>query len=144
MNTTPERRKLINDWLAFAGENLLYAKDGLRATYSPYHTICFLCQGSAEKYLKGYLIFHGWELEKIHDLKQLLLYAMKYDVAFSALAPLTEILNRYITTGRYPGDLPFEAISKADAEEAIAAAEQIEKFVLHKLADFLNKPEPVI
>ncbi len=138
MNVTPERKKLLADWLAFAGENLLYAKDGMRAEYSPYHTICFLCQGSAEKYFKGFLIFQGWELEKIQDLKKLLLYAMKYDSTFSALAPLAEILNRYITEGRYPSDLPFEAISKSNAEEAITAAEQIEKFVLQKLSDFLN------
>ncbi len=93
MNVTPERKKLLYDWLAFAGENLLYAKQGMQADFAPYHTMCFLCQGSAEKYLKGFLVFHNWELEKIHDLKKLLLYAIKYDASFRELAPLTEILN---------------------------------------------------
>lgn len=68
MTKTPELQKLLNDWLAFAKENLLYAKSGLKADFSPHNTICFLCQGSAEKYLRAYLISRGWELEKNHDL----------------------------------------------------------------------------
>lgn len=106
----------------------------MKAEYSPYHTICFLCQGSAEKYLKAYLISQGWELEKIHDLQRLLGHALSYDQSFSELFPQAETLNEYITEGRYPGDLPFESISKAEAEEALAAAEKIAEFVLAKLA----------
>lgn len=131
-------QKLVREWLALAGENLLYAKDGMKANYAPYHTVCFLCQGSGEKYLKAYLIAKGWELEKIHDLEQLVEYAMDYDHSFDELFPSAEILDEYITAGRYPGDISFEAIGKANAAEAIAAAEHIEKFVLQKLADFLN------
>jgi len=52
MTKISEHQKLLTDWLTLARENLLYAKDGMEAEYSPYHTICFLCQGSAEKYLK--------------------------------------------------------------------------------------------
>lgn len=132
------------EWAAIAVENLLYAKDGMKADYSPFHTVCFLCQGSGEKYLKGYLISKGWKFEKIHDLVQLAKYAIKYDPNFDELFPPAEILNEYITAGRYPGDISFEAISKTDAEEAIVAAEQIEKFVLQKLADFLDEPKAVI
>lgn len=131
-------QKLVLEWIAIAGENLLYAKDGLKADYSPFHTVSFLCQGSGEKYLKAYLISKGWKLEKIHDLVQLVKYAITYDQSFDELFPEAEILNEYVTAGRYPGDISFEAISKTDAEEAISAAEQIEKFVLQKLADFLN------
>jgi HEPN domain-containing protein len=135
MTKTPELQKLLNDWLAFAKENLLYAKDGMKADFSPYHTICFLCQGSAEKYLKTYLIAQGWELEKIHDLRELLEHALNYDGDFSALFSETGVLNRYITEGRYPGDLPFEGISENEAKEAIEAAETIEQFVLSKLTN---------
>lgn len=31
---------------------------------------------------KGYLIFHGWKLKKIHDIERLLVEAMKYDQSF--------------------------------------------------------------
>lgn len=139
MTRTLELQKLLDDWLAFAKENLLYAKDGMKAEFSPYHTICFLCQGSAEKYLKGYLISRGWELEKIHDLRKLLEYAVKYDSSFSEIFSETGILNRYITEGRYPGDLPYESIGPREATEAIEAAEKIEQVVLKKLKD-LDEP----
>lgn len=133
MKKTPELKKLVEEWLIFAKENLLYARDGMQADYSPYHTICFLCQGSAEKHLKGYLISKGWELEKIHDLKKLINHACEHDQDFNTLFPNADILNQYITEGRYPGDLPFESISEEQAKEAIEAAEKIEEFVLAKL-----------
>jgi HEPN domain-containing protein len=117
--------------------------------FAPYHTICFLCQGSAEKYLKAYLISQGWELKKIHDLKELVGYALNYDQSFGELFPLAEVLNRYIAEGRYPGDLPFENIGENEAKEAIEAAEKIEQFVLGKLMavdqanlNNLNQPSP--
>jgi len=47
-------------------------------------------------------------------------------------------LNRYITEGRYPGDLPYESIGPKEAKEAIEAAEKIEQFVLKKLKDFVE------
>ncbi len=133
MTKISEQQKLLTDWLTLAKENLLYAKDGMKAEYAPYHTICFLCQGSAEKYLKAYLLSKGWELEKIHDLRQLLMYAITYQKDFQDLFVETGLLNRYITEGRYPGDLPFESIGENDAKEAIAAAETIENFVLGKM-----------
>ncbi|RZB34731.1 MAG: hypothetical protein SRB1_00499 [Desulfobacteraceae bacterium Eth-SRB1] len=46
-----ENVKLIKDWLSFARENLLFAKAGMKEDFSPYHTICFMSQGSAGKYL---------------------------------------------------------------------------------------------
>jgi len=37
----------------------------------PIEIICYLCQQSAEKYLKGYLVLHDINPPKIHDLNQL-------------------------------------------------------------------------
>ncbi len=133
MTRTPEMQKLINDWLTFAKENLLYARAGLKEDFSPFHTICFLCHGSAEKYLKSYLISQGWELDKIHDLRKLLVDALKYDQSFSEIFDETGILNRYIVEGRYPADIPFEMIGEKEAREAIAAAVTIEQFILAKV-----------
>ena len=135
MKNNPEREQLLQDWLAFARENPLYTKAGVDKDFAPHHTIGFLCQGSAEKYLKGYLVSRGWKLKKIHDLADLLMYASDYDGEFMSLLPLARILNQYIAEGRYPGDLPFEKIGEADAQEAIDAAEKIEQFVMRKLAN---------
>ena len=74
----PEEIELIKNWLNFATENLLSAKSLITEEFTPFHTVCFMCQGSAEKYLKAYLIWKGWKLEKIHNLKDLLNYAIDF------------------------------------------------------------------
>ena len=136
-----EKEQLVKDWLKFARENLLFAKAGLTEDFSPFHTICFLCQGSAEKYLKAFLIWNGWELIKIHDLSKLVNICLDYDDSFETLFEAAELLNEYITEGRYPGDLAFENIDKENAREAIGAAEQIEKFVIEKLKSSIIFPQ---
>ncbi|MBU0765283.1 MAG: HEPN domain-containing protein [Bacteroidetes bacterium] len=64
MKKSKEEIELISDWIAIARENLLSARSLFQEEYAPYRTVCFLCQGSGEKYLKAYLIWNGWELEK--------------------------------------------------------------------------------
>ncbi len=53
MKNATEQDKLIQDWLTFARENLLYAKAGMKEDFAPYHTICFLCQGSNRSHRSG-------------------------------------------------------------------------------------------
>jgi HEPN domain-containing protein len=133
MRRSAEETKLVKDWLRFAEENILLARSGMKEEFSPYHTICFLCQGSAEKYLKAFLVWNGWELKKTHDLVELLGYCVDYDTGFEAFKEECLLLNEYITEGRYPGDLPFEGITEKDAQAAVDAAGKIETFVLEKI-----------
>ena len=133
MKRDAEEIKLIKDWLKFAEENLLLAHSGMGEDFSPYHTICFLCQGSAEKYLKAFLIWNGWELKKTHDMVDLLAYCIDYDAGFENFKDECLILNEFITEGRYPGNLPFESITEEDAQEALEAADKIEDYVLEKI-----------
>lgn len=133
MKRNPEEIQLLQEWLHYARENLLYARAGLKEDFSPFNTICFLCQSSAEEYLKGYLVFNGWELEKTHDLAKLLGYAVDYDKDFTMLKPFAKTLNEYISEVRYPGDLAFHSFTEKKAREAVEAAEQIEAFILEKI-----------
>ena len=130
---SPEKVKLIKNWLSFARENLLFAKAGMKEYFSPYHTVCFMCQGSAEKYLKAFLLWKGWKLKRTHDLSELLDLCREYDDSFEHLFPECELLNEYITEGRYPSHLPFESIGEDDAKEAIEAAEKIAKHVVKNI-----------
>lgn len=127
----------VKEWLMYAYDNLVSAKRLFSNTekedYIPYHTICFMCQGSAEKYLKSYLIWNGWILEKIHDIEDLLIYAIDFNDEFEKLKKECKILNKYITDGRYPGDLPFESIGEKDARDAIDAADKIAEFVMVRI-----------
>lgn len=140
MTRDAEEIKLVKDWIRFAEENLLLAHSGMEEDFSPFHTICFLCQGSAEKYMKAFLIWNGWELKKTHDLVDLLAYCIDYDPGFENFKEECLLLNEYITEGRYPGDLPFENITEQDANEALEAADKIEDYVVEKI-DFPSEEE---
>ena len=129
----PEEVELIQNWLSYAKENLLTAKTIIEEDFSPYHTVCFMCQGSAEKYIKAYLIWNGWIFKKIHDLEELLTYTIDFDTEFETLREECKLLNKYVTEGRYPGDLPWELISEKNAGEAIVAADEIARFVKERI-----------
>jgi len=91
-----------------------------------YHTICFLCQSAAEKFLKGYLISVGWKLEKTHDIVELLGHCARFDENFGLLIAEGAVLNEYIVAGRYPGDVFAEHIDSETSEEALKAVKSIE------------------
>jgi HEPN domain-containing protein len=129
----PELVEYVKKWLKFAKENLLFAKAGMEQDFSPYHSICFMCQSSAEKYLKSFLIWNDWELRKLHDLSVLLEFCCEYDLSFEDFYSDCELLNEYIIAARYPTDISFESITKKDAEKAIEAAEKIQKHVKRKI-----------
>jgi HEPN domain-containing protein len=121
------------EWLRFAEENLLVAEQALSFEEPTWHTICFLCQSAAEKFLKAYLIAQGWKLERTHDIVVLLGLCADYDSAFADLTSDGAILNEYTVAGRYPGDLAFEDIDLMDAQEAVAVVRQIKDLVTDRL-----------
>ena len=122
------------DWLRYAEGDLRVAEGNLESESPSFHTICFLCQGSAEKFLKAYLISKGWELEKTHDVLKLLDYCLAYDSSFKELVSSGEIVNEYIVAGRYPGILKQSDLTKEDAEEATQATRKIREYVAKLIA----------
>lgn len=90
----------------------------------------FFVLWDVEKYLKAFLIWNGWKLKKIHDMRDLLVFCIDFEPEFENLKEECSLLNEYITQARYPGNLPFEGIGEDDAMEAIEAANKIEEFVL--------------
>lgn len=118
------------EWLRYANENLRVAEYALTLPEPAWHTICFLCQSAAEKFLKAYLVAQGWKLQKTHDIVVLLRFCSDFDNAFAGLLQDGAILNEYITAGRYPGDLTFEDIGSDEAQEAVAITQQIADYVV--------------
>lgn len=126
MNDQPKRPvETPREWLRYAEGDLSVAEREMQSQMPVYHTICFLCQTAAEKFLKGYLISQGWTLEKTHDIVELLELCADYDVELGTMIAEGAVLNEYIVAGRYPGDIAFEGIGKAEAEEALDAARRI-------------------
>ncbi|HEY84520.1 MAG TPA: HEPN domain-containing protein [Chloroflexi bacterium] len=128
----PEKTPQV--WLHYAKGDLAVAEREINSESPVYHTICFLCQGAAEKFLKAYLIAQGWPLKKIHDITDLLKDCMSYDQAFEVLLPNGAILNEYITAGRYPSDLAFEMMGLAEAQEALQATREIRDAVIARIS----------
>jgi HEPN domain-containing protein len=116
-------------WLHYAEGDLLVAEHEMQMPSPVYHTICFLCQTAAEKFLKAFLISRGWSLEKTHDIVELLGWCADYEHEFAGLVAKGSLLNEYIVAGRYPGDIAAEQIGAAEAKEALEAAQVIRTHV---------------
>ena len=70
------------EWLRYAEQDLGVAEREMLSAEPAFHTVCFLCQSTAEKFLKGFLIAQGWSLEKTHDAVALLGLCAEYDAGF--------------------------------------------------------------
>ena len=67
--------KIVQEWFErgkrdLESAKLIYVQKGY------FDEVVFLIHQAIEKYIKGYLIFHGWKLKKIHDIETLLVEAM--------------------------------------------------------------------
>ena len=63
-----DNNKIYTEWFDFAKRDLESAKFLMNMHPRPIEIICYHCEQSAEKYLKGYLIKAGNKIERTHDL----------------------------------------------------------------------------
>ncbi len=103
------------EWLKRADMDFRTAEDAVKDDAEELaDSICYLCQQSAEKYLKAFLLSRGWILKKIHDLNTLLAEAGKYDPSFSPLVDRVRKLYECSMSAHYPLDNAAD-LTKADA-----------------------------
>ena len=93
--------------------------------------ICFLSQQMAEKYLKGFMVFLGYDVEKVHDLTRVAALIKEKIPEIEDYKEEFTYLNQFYVTTRYPGDYP--TFSMKDAKEAYEAALRVKDFVLEKI-----------
>jgi len=75
----------------------------------PLNIICYLCQQSAEKYLKGYLIYRtGEEAPRIHSLTKLCALCSQWNVSFDEIKSECNALNPYGVQPRYPDEIEID------------------------------------
>ena len=127
---------LLQQWLDKGNDDLRSA-EYLSTMHNPTpdEVICFLCQQSTEKYLKGFLFLHDIEPPKTHDLEDLLEMCVKINSDFSVLSPKLVILTNYAVTPRYPNDL---GITSDDMKTAIKYAKDAQEYILKAIDDFQN------
>jgi HEPN domain-containing protein len=90
-----------------------------------------------EKYLKAFLLAHGWELEKTHETTTLLEEAIKYKPELGAFTGLCKRVEDYYFAERYPSTLDT-GVSFDEVAKDFEAAQQLREMILET---FAKKPE---
>lgn len=124
-------KELADKWFVFANDDLKIINDIIKA--GVYHLACFHAQQSAEKSLKGFIIFYKGELKKTHSLIELLNEAVKLNKDCDRFREYCLTLDRYYIPTRYPdalpGSMPEGLPGKERAEESFKYAQEILNFI---------------
>lgn len=124
-------RKLALEWFGRADEDwgvahLLYDERSYLAAS------CYHSHQVAEKYLKGFLVFHGKDIEeefKIHNLIKLFSYCKEVNKKLpQEMEKFCYFLNKYYIVTRYPGDI--EEYPWKEVKEVLQAADYIRDKIL--------------
>jgi HEPN domain-containing protein len=96
----------------------------LLASADPVYPVsCFLAQQAVEKYLKAFLVFHGIDPQRSHDLNALRKQCALVDSNLNEFEMECAELNSYSVSPRYPMGIPRPGAS--EATRAASAAERI-------------------
>ena len=113
----------VVEWIRFADTDLATAEFLQGMHPQPLEIICYHCQQSAEKYLKGYLIYKGIEEPpKIHDLDTLSEMCLSFDSRFSSIDKACSVLTLYGIQPRYPNEIE---VNENDMLRAIEYAREV-------------------
>ncbi len=126
-----DKEKRMLGWFEKADEDLLTAEVIINLAVPMLGIICFHTQQCVEKYLKGFLVFHGLKARKTHDLVRLLNECSDIDSSFTRWEEACIQLTVYAVETRYP--TYSDEYSVEEAEEAVAFAAQIKDFVRNKV-----------
>jgi HEPN domain-containing protein len=96
--------------------------------------VCFHCQQTSEKYLKGYLIAVTGELQEGHNLLKLCKKAMLHDKNFNVFLKDLAFVNAFYIETRYPALDPL-IVSREDTEECFRIVER----VLAKINELISR-----
>ena len=123
------RNELVQQWFLKAERDL----DSMRVLGKEayFDTALYHAQQAAEKAIKGFLLFHGQEFEKTHDIEQLVHLGFPSAPELEFYLPEAKLLTPYAVRFRYPDDV-LEPDQK-EFDEAIDAATKFYDFILSQL-----------
>lgn len=124
-----DNKDVAKEWFKVAETDLASAEFLQRMKPVPVEIICYHCQQSAEKHLKGFLALKGEAIEKIHDLIRLNKICQKYADDFETIEEDCLMLTDYAVNVRYP--FPMD-INEDDMHLALKSARRIKDFVSEK------------
>lgn len=123
--------KVVQEWFAKADSDFDQAKFLLKSK-RPLEYVAYFLQQAAEKYLKGFLISNGWELEKIHNLDKLIKECSKFDKVFLKFIPLFRKISRFYFESRYPIGYEVEYTS-TEINQALGEVKNLIRYVKEKI-----------
>ena len=136
--TGKNNSELSKDWYKFAMMDLDSAKYLCGMRPKPLEIICYHCQQSAEKMLKGYLVENAVEPPKTHDLIELRKMCEKINTDFEELKEASRFLTAFGVQPRYPNEIQ---ILESDTEKALESVENMTNF--YKSQGIEVKDEPL-
>lgn len=123
------KNRLVEEWLERGKRDLETAKI-LISSVKYFDIILFHIHQAVEKYIKGFLVYNGWILKKIHDLEVLITEAIKFDNFFHKYLDFGRKLTAFYFEERYPPG-PVSSYSEEEVNEILNLAEEIiEKIIL--------------
>ena len=130
-----DNETIAHEWFRYAAQDLASANylQGMKPI--PIEIICYHCQQSVEKYLKGFISLNGGNIQKTHDLVALNKTCSKYDSTFLKIEEDCLDLSDYGVQVRYPFNLE---LNENDALLAIKSAERVQAFLQEKLFPTLS------
>jgi HEPN domain-containing protein len=111
----------VDEWIAYAKEDLAFARHGLTMPKPASRSIAFHAQQCVEKALKAYLVYHGIDFPFTHNISRLLELAGELTSWLEDLKEAEE-LTPFATTLRYPGETL--RVSEREAIRAVNIAEK--------------------
>lgn len=125
-----DEKDIALEWFKFANEDLSSAEFLLNKVPTPLEIICYHCQQSAEKYLKGFLLLNGEKLQRTHDLIFLNNICKKYSSEFENIDDDCLELIDYGVEVRYPMNIQ---LNDYDVKTALKSAEKIKQLIMYCL-----------
>ena len=120
----------VKEWIFLAENDLYSAKVLFSQSRKPLEVISYLCSQSAEKYLKGYLVYNDKIPPKTHNLISLLNLCEEIDSSFKEIETECGYLNNFNNEIRYPMKIELQEI---DVKIAIKRLEKIQNFKIIEL-----------
>jgi HEPN domain-containing protein len=115
---TPALKAYIESWLVKADHDLMSAQRLLEIEPMILDNACFHCQQAIEKCLKSFLMFHGRDVERTHNVIFLLSECANFDPVFREVDLMN--INAYAVQIRYPDSNLFPSIEEATSYYQLA------------------------
>jgi HEPN domain-containing protein len=127
---------LIFNWFKKAKNDLICAIHLFEDLYPKQMEIsCYHCQQSAEKALKGYLLYKGIETPKTHNLVLLCQLCEIVNTEFEEIMDDCSDLTPYAVQTRYPNEIE---ITECETTIALSKSKNVFEFTLKFIPELQN------